>query len=128
MTEVDFYLNAARNGDLDMARHGLIELENRAIPALREAYWTESDPAIRALIVEAAWQHRLPPTIDFLSAALADTHPGVWKQALDGLVTLASADSRKVLETALERAAIGDSEHRAWIEEAIGQINEVMGR
>jgi hypothetical protein len=128
MTEVDFHLKAARNGDFDAALHGLIELEDRAIPALQKAYRVETDPVIRALILEAVWQHRLPATIAFLAVALGDPHPGVWKQALDGLVTLASADSRKVLEAALEHAAAGDSERRAWIEEAIGQIGEVMRR
>jgi hypothetical protein len=128
MTEVDFYLNAARNGEVDAAFHGLIELDDHAIPALQEAYRAEADPAIRALIVEAVWQHRLPSTIDFLAAALADPHPEVWKQALDGMVTLASAESRELLEAALERSVAGDAEYRSWIEEAIGRVDEVRGR
>jgi HEAT repeats len=128
MTEVDFYLNQARNGEVDAAFHGLIELGDDAIPALQQAYRTESDSAIRALIVEAVWQHRLPATIDFLAVALIDPHPDVWKQALDGLVTLASAESRDVLEAALEHASAGDAEYRDWIREAIGQIDEIVGR
>jgi hypothetical protein len=128
MTEVDFYLNAARNGEFDAALHGFIELEDHAMPALQEAYRAESDAAIRALVVEAVWQRRLPSTLPFLAVALADPHPEVWKRALDGLVTLASAESRGVLGAALERTVAGDAEYRAWIEETISQIDEVMGR
>jgi hypothetical protein len=127
MTEIDGNLDLARDGDIGAAFHGLIELRDDDIPALQEAYRVESEPAIRALVVEAVWQHRLPSTTDFLAVALADPHLEVWKRALDGLVTLASAESRKALEAALESAAARDSEHRAWIEEAIGQIDEVIG-
>jgi hypothetical protein len=70
---------------------------------LEEAYHVEPDPGIRSLIVEAVWQHRLPSSVDFLAVALEDPHTEVWKQALDGLVTLASLESRRVLELATSR-------------------------
>jgi HEAT repeat protein len=128
LTEVDFYLDAARNGKFDAAFHGLVELEDQAITVLVAAYQAEADPLVRELIVEAVWQHRLPSTIDFLAAALADPHPGVWKRALDGLVALASVESRDALEAALGTLAAGDDRCRSWIEEAIGQIDEGLGR
>jgi hypothetical protein len=82
----------------------------------------------RALIVEAVWQHRQPTSVDFLAIALDDPHPDVWKQALDGLVTLASPESRKVLELAKSRLAEEDAILRARIEEAIDQIDERFTR
>jgi hypothetical protein len=122
--KTDYYLSEARNGDFDAAYHSLIELPNDLLPDLEEAYGGEADLEIRALIVEAVWQHRLPISVDFLAVALEDPHPGVWKQALDGLVTLASPESRQALELAESRVAGHDATFRAWIEEAIDQIGE----
>ena len=50
--------------------------------------------------------------------------PEVWKQALDGLVTLASSDVRRVLRSAADREE--NEVRRAWIEEAIEQVNEAV--
>jgi len=120
--ETDYYISEARNGDFDAAYHGLIELPNDLLPDLEDAYRSEADPVIRALIVEAVWQHRLPSSVDFLAIALEDPHPEVWKEALDGLVTLASPESRKVLELAKSRMAGHDATFRAWVTEAIDQV------
>jgi len=120
----EYYLSEARNGDFHNAYHSLIELPNDLLPDLEEAYRGEADPAIRALIVEAVWQHRLPTSVDFLVVALEDPHPEVWKQALDGLVTLVSPESRTVLELAKSHVTGQDTILRAWIEEAIDQIDE----
>ncbi len=122
--QTEYYLSEARNGDFDNAYHGLIELPIELLPELEEAYRREADPEIRVLIVEAVWQHRQPASVDFLAFALDDPHPDVWKQALDGLVTLASPDSSKTLALAKSGLAEEDAILRAWIEEAIDQIDE----
>jgi HEAT repeat protein len=123
MDAVNDYLKEARQGDGDSAYHGLVELGPQAIPLLAEAYRAEADPLIRALIVEVVRQHRSPTSIDFLADALGDPHPEVWKQALDGLVTLASDEARRVLQAAAGRTAHDDRGRRPWIEEAIEQID-----
>ena len=51
--------------------------------------------------------------------------PVVWKQALDGLVTLASPESLRVLRSAADSEC--DAERRAWIEEAIEQSADAIG-
>jgi len=122
--ETDYYLSRARSGDRDAAFHGLIELPNDLLHDLEEAYHGEPDPVVRSLIVEAVWQHRLPSSVHFLAVALEDPHPGVWKQALDGLVTLASLESRRVLEVAKSRIVRHDATFLAWVQEAIDQIGE----
>src|SRR5260370_28977495 len=114
--QTEYYLDEAENGDFDAAYHGLIELPSHLLPDLEEAYRGEADPEIRALIVEAVWQHRSPASIDFLAGAFEDPHPDVWKQALDGLVCLASPESRKVLELAKSRLGEQAVILRAWIE------------
>jgi hypothetical protein len=119
-----YYFSELRNGNFDNAYHCLIELPNDLLPELEEAYRGESDPKIRALVVEAVWQHHLPASVDFLAVVLEDPDPDVWKQALDGLVTLASPESRRVLDLARSRAPGQDAILREWIEEAIDQIDE----
>jgi hypothetical protein len=126
--ETEYYLSEARNGDYHNAYHGLIELPDHLLPDLEEAYRGEADPQIRALIVEAVWQHRLPTSVHFLKVALEDPHPEVWKQSLDGLVVLASPESRKILELAKTRVAGPDANLVAWIDEAIDQIDESATR
>ncbi len=76
------------------------------------------------MIVEAIWQHRRPSTMTFLADALRDSGSIVWKQALDGLVTLASSEPIQVLRSAMEEGT--DIERRAWIEEAIAQAIDAM--
>jgi hypothetical protein len=121
--QVEYYLNRARNGEHDTAFFGLIELPDDLLPDLERAYHDEPDPGIRSLIVEAVWQHRLPSSVDFLARALDDPNPEVWKQALDGLVTLSSPGSRSVLEMAKCRVRGRDAVRGAWIAEAIDQID-----
>jgi hypothetical protein len=122
--ETDFYLSKARNGEFDAAFHGLVELRNDLVRDLEKAYYAETDPRIRSLLVEAVWQHRLPSCADFLAAALEDPYPEVWKKALDGLVTLSSPESRRVLELAKSRMDTHDPAFRSWIEEALDQFDE----
>ena len=124
MEAVWYYIEEARSGRVEDAFHGLRELHHDAIPALQSAYLGEDDPIVRALLVEAIWQHRQHSTIDFLADALRDPAPIVWKQALDGLVTLTSLESIQALQ--LEQAWEVDLERRAWIEEAIDQVTEAV--
>jgi hypothetical protein len=122
MTESEYYLDKARRGEGEAAYHGLVELPDATLPALLEAFSAEPDPAVRSLIVHAFWQHR-PSAIGLLGLALDDPHSEVWKEALDGLVTLASPESRGLLEAAKGGRAQGDPERLAWIVEAIADID-----
>ena len=126
MEAVAYYLSKARSGALEDAFHGLRELGPAALPAMQSAYRDEADPIVRALLVEVIGHHRQPSTIDFLADALEDSAPVVWKQALDGLVALASPDSLRALRSAADREA--DEDRRAWIEEAADQTAEAVRR
>jgi HEAT repeat protein len=119
------YLDWARTGNREAALQGLIDLGESAIPRLVEAYRAEAEPALRALIVEAVWQLRSHASIDFLGEALQDPSPEVWRQALDGLVTLATPESLRILEGARDSARGGDEDFRAWVE---GAIEDASGR
>jgi HEAT repeat protein len=128
MRNVDDYLNLARAGHGEAAGHGLIALGEPALPQLESAYRQENDPAIRNLIVRAIWEIRSPASIDFLAEALQDPAPEVWRQALDGLVALASRESLSILESARDRLGDDRGPFHEWVAEAIedvrGRINE----
>jgi HEAT repeat protein len=117
MESVEYYLEIARTGGF----HALLELDHGALTALQAAYRSEADPNTRSLIVHAIWEHRQPAALDFLGEALLDPAPEVWKQALDGLVTLASPEALRALQSAAKCEQ--NKERRDWIEEAIEQFD-----
>jgi HEAT repeat protein len=125
MLTVTSYLDWARSGNREAALTGLIELGEEAIPRLVGAYRAEADPVIRTLIVEGVWRIRSRASIEFLGEALEDPAPEVWKQALDGLVTLASPQSLRILEAARESVRVPDDGFHAWVE---GAIEDLSGR
>lgn len=120
MEFVDHFVAKARAGDLEDAFHGLRELGLDAFPAMRSVYHGESTPIVRALIAGVVWQLQHASSVDLLADALRDPAQIVWKQALDGLVSLSSPASLRTLRSAMEQE--GDAERRAWIEEAIDQV------
>jgi HEAT repeat protein len=125
MVTITSYLDWARTGNREAAFEALIGLGEPAIPRLLEAYRAEADPALRALIVEVVWQIRSYASRDFLGEALQDPSAEVWRQALDGLVTLATPESLQILEEARDSVRGADEDFRAWVE---GAIEDVSGR
>ena len=111
------------------AYHHLIEADHAVIPYLVEAYQVEQEAALRALLVEIIWQHRVPETVEFLSTALQDPAPEVWKAALDGLVILGGSAAVCTLET-VRCELLSDRQGRTvqmeWIDEALQQIGESL--
>jgi hypothetical protein len=111
-------LETCREGRHDNAYHALIEADDAILPEIIRAFRTERDPNLRGFLVEMIWQHRQLSTIPFLDEVLRDSDPAVWKQALDGLVTLASPAALDVLQAARDSA---NGELRDWIDEALEQ-------
>jgi len=105
----------------------LLEANHAIVPVLIEACRAEPDPDVRAELVEIIWQHRLPETVEFLSEALVDDAPEVWKNALDGLVALGGEAAINALESAKNRVLShrqGMADRAEWINEAIQQIKQ----
>jgi|KBSSwiStaDraftv2_1062776.scaffolds.fasta_scaffold523741_1 hypothetical protein len=124
---VEFYLTKLKNRDFDSAFHSLTEVGHSVIPKLIDAFRSETAPDIRAELVRIIWNHRQPETVEFLEEALRDSHPEVWKCALDGLVTLATPSALQTLKTALTRTFANKKDaacFRRWIEEAVMQVAE----
>ena len=122
-----FYIERLKGPDGENAYHSLIEADNAIIPILIDAFRDEQDSEIRSDLVEVIWQHPLPDTTGFLSEAVDDPAPEVWKSALDGLVAIGGKPAIQILESARQRLWSGSRKERTkaeWIDEAIQQIKE----
>ncbi|MEN6372840.1 MAG: HEAT repeat domain-containing protein [Armatimonadota bacterium] len=122
---LEHYLRELREGDAENAYHSLVEAGPAVLPELIEAFNTESCPNMRATLVKVVWQFGLPETIPFLSQALADNDPQVWKSVLDGLVSMPCNEALAALEKARDRQFDKEKDgqiFKEWVEEALGQI------
>jgi hypothetical protein len=96
---------------------------------LIDAFNKESDKETQAFLVNVIWQYRQPTAIPFLGNALLNSEPIVWKEAMDGLVTLASPESLDALLSARSRhfsKTHDREEFFEWLEEAIEQVQKEM--
>jgi len=95
-----------------------------ALPLVAAAYSRESDGRRRESLIHCLWQFRDVGALPTLSAALHDPNDHVWKEALDGIVTLGGDAAVRVLEEAHNIPAKSPTEKvkREWIEEAIRQL------
>ena len=121
------HLQQFRKGDRDGAFFGLVELDHGILPELMAAFRSERDSRVLVFLVETIWQHRQPSAVSFLGEALRDSVPEVWRQAIDGLVTLASPEALEVLRAARSSRLDSDGFHRL-LDEAIDQSESEMRR
>jgi len=122
--QIDCFLQRFREGHRADAFFGLLEMDHDVLPELMAAFRAERDAQVRAFIVEVIWRHRQQSVTPLLGEALRDSEPTVWRQALDGLVSLASPAALEVLRAARTRRFPGPrdtGESRHWLEEAIAQ-------
>jgi hypothetical protein len=122
--QIAWYLDRYHEGDGSTAFHGLIQLPADALPELASAFRGASDTRLRAFLLQVIWQIRHESAVPVLSEALHDREPLVWKEAIDGLVVLASPASLNALRSARSRQCATPretAEYREWLEEAIDQ-------
>lgn len=121
------YVKRLKGAEREDAYHSLIETDDLIIPNLIDAFHNDEDAAIRSKLVEIICQHRNPSTIEFLSEALHNPIPEVWKNAMDGLVALACPKAIEALRSARPRVFPKKREtedfHR-WLDETIEQAEE----
>lgn len=126
--QIACYLEMFRGGDADNAFHGLLEIGRDVLPELMEVFRSERDIEVREFLVGVIREYRERSVIPFLGEALSDAEPRIWRQALDGLVTLASPAALEVLRAARIRqlpTRRATEEFRRWLEEAIEQAETV---
>jgi len=114
------YISALRGTDHESAHRRLIELGPQVIPLVTTYFRQERDVSVRAILVNIASQANSANAIPFLTEALDDVEPNVWKEALDGLVSLGGRDALDVIRQTRRRAP----EKAEWLGEAIDQITE----
>src|SRR5262245_21378390 len=85
-----------------------MELGPSALPFIEIALAGESDRNVREHLVHVASQTRSPEALCILASSLHDSEPCVWKEAIDGLVTLGTTEA----EEALRRAQLDGVDRR----------------
>ena len=118
---VTYYLDRLEGSEAESAFHSLIEAPREALPLLVEAYHQESCSSKQAAVVEVVCQFRDANTIPFLAAALHDGSDEIWKQALDGLVTMGGDPALEALRNE-KNSLSATCEKAGGIDEAIEQI------
>jgi len=102
------------------AFHRLIECPTTVVPLLINAYAREERPAVKAAIVGVVNEFRHPEIVGFLSRILAEDDADIWKEALDGLVSIGNGGALEVLRKAQE--SLRGDDRLEWIREAVEQI------
>jgi HEAT repeat protein len=109
----------------ESATFALVEAPAAIGPLLVAAFRSSSDAARRQAILKILWQRRDPAAIPVLSVGLQDESPEVWKEALDGLVTVGGPESISAVNAARCRQfeSADDAKHfREFLDEALGQM------
>jgi hypothetical protein len=128
---VAHHLEQFRAGQYDDAFFGLLESPTFATPVLVEAFRSETEASVRAFLVKVLWERRDPSVLPVLGEALSDRSADVWKEALNGLVTLVAPESLNILRRASREPVSGRSEQDKfglWLSEAIEQAEETLQR
>lgn len=113
------YIVALGSSSREDAWHRLIEVGPEVIPVLTHHFDSEQSADIRAILVNVAWRTSPAGSLVLLRKALSDHDESVWKEALDGLVTLGGSAALLVLE---KERKISTSNKLAWIDESIKQV------
>lgn len=121
------HLERLREGDFETAFHGMIDLPPAVVPLLISAYHDEISRDVRSGLLRIIWEFRTPLALPLLEAALRDRGDDRWKDALDGLVVLASSEAIDALERVLGEAQAqpkSDADYGEWVREALEQTQE----
>ena len=99
-----------------------------ALPIFVHQFQIEKDPKRRARLISVIWRFRTAAALATLAIALREDVDEVWKEALDGFVAIGGESSIRFLREFRETTGVSanDIEKRAWIDEAIEQIREVI--
>ena len=125
--QIDYCLQLVRSGDADTAFHTLLDIGPEVLPELVGVFWKEHDVEVREFLVKAIWEYRHHSAIPFLREALNDPEQRVWRQALDGLVTIDSPASLAAMRAAMAREFANHDakqEFRGCLEEAFEQAQQ----
>jgi len=118
---VSHYVAQLAGPNHENAWHSLVEVGSTALPLVVEALGAASDPRVRFSLVTVISEYRSAEAVPVLGRLLRDRNAGIWKAALDGLVT---AGGQAALDALASAKADAGPQQREWIDEAVGQITE----
>lgn len=126
---IDHYVQQLRHGDKEHAWFSLVEMEPSAAPELIKAYYSETDPRVRVLLIGIIAEYPQTLTLEFLAKCLEEVDPETWKTALDGIAAIgnrlgqnASIEILAATKELLKNNPIAEDERVVWIDEAIQQL------
>jgi len=99
-----------------------LDFGSRALPYFVKAFHTETCAERRLLLVRVIWQFRDQAVLETLAIALDDAVEEVWKEALDGIVTLGGDAAREILTAARGETVNQSAVKLEWIDEAVMQV------
>src|SRR5262249_41615809 len=94
---VAYYLQSLSGPDDENACHRLIELGPAVIPYLESKFKIALDARTRQAMVKIAWQSQSRQSLPLLQDVLEDAHDHVWKEALDGLVSIGGPEALEMV-------------------------------
>jgi hypothetical protein len=124
---LDFYLANLQDGGDEAMFFNLKDLGRSALPRLMDEAQKPENRPNRAFLVHVIWQMRDPSSVDFLGACLADPDANVWKEALDGLVTIGGpAATSWIVRTRgeLRQGTVASDMKDEWLVEALDQMRD----
>lgn len=124
--QLNYYIEQLKSLNNEDAYHRLMEFKGDILSSLMKKYDQENDAEIKAQLLEIIYQRQqCTKVLQFLSQAVRDNHPVVWKAAIDGIVSIDHINALYLLQQ-LEVYAKPGTLKRDWITEAIKQIESNM--
>jgi hypothetical protein len=123
--QIDYWIERFREGDLESAFHGLLDVGHEAIPDMISIFRTTPEREIRVFLAGVIRRYNDPSTLSFFREAIYDPDSYVWKEGMDGLVSLASQPALDALQSARDRQFVDQqdaNDFRSWLDEAIEQV------
>lgn len=122
---IDILIDKLDSESSENTYHTLLEMGVTIIPNCINRYCKEHNPTIRSRLVAIVWQSRDESVVSFLGNALKDTESDVWKEAMDGLVSISTPEARGVLHASIESAQKDATFSREWLEYAEEALNQM---
>src|SRR5271163_2590866 len=93
------YLDTLKDGSWD-DDDPCLDYGVRALPYFVVAFEHAINNEIRSRLIRIIWAFRDKATLPILASAIRDSYDGVWKDALDGIVTLGGTEALAILARA----------------------------
>ncbi len=117
-SEFQYFIDRVTEEDSFFA---LTETSDDILSKLENQFRKEKVPERRAAIIRIIWERRSPKSFSILAQALSDRSDLVWKESLDGLITIDGKKAKKIIQSLISTS---DQDKRAWLSEALDQIKE----